>query len=156
MAVSPTREITFDEEDPSEVVSVLIEMADAASGWVNFVPEVEEGHEPPPRNLVVSVFSARGEAVPMATWFAPETAGGRATLGVEHGSGPNALAKLARFEVGLEPGWLKVTDHARRGLVVTSPKGIEPDHALWWLLTASHVLSIVPLTSSWLARIYQP
>ena len=56
----------------------------------------------------------------------------------------------------IEPGWLKVADHPRRGLVVACPHAVDPEHALWWLLTATHVLSVVPLTSTWLARIYTP
>lgn len=156
MAVTPDRELVFDEDDPSDVLEVLVELRSAASGWVNFLPEVEEGHDPPPRNPVVAIFSARGEAVPMATWSAPANVGGRANLGIEHGSGPQAIAKLARFGVELEPGWLKVADHSRRGLVVASPADVDVDHELWWLLTSTHILSTVPLTGSWLARIYQP
>ena len=156
MAVSPTDEIPFDEDDLDPIAAILAQLGDASSGWVNFVPEVEEGHDPPPRNPVVAIFSAIGDAVPLATWSAPEKPGGRATLGVTHGSGPKALARLERFGVPLEPGWLKVADHPRRGLVVASPPDIELDHALWWLLTASHVLSTVPLTENWLARVFRP
>ncbi|WP_426571591.1 hypothetical protein [Aquihabitans sp. McL0605] len=156
MAYAHSRELPFDEDDLTPITAVMDQMAAAASGWINFVPEVEEGHEPEPRNPVVAIFSARGDAVPMATWYAPEKLGGRATLGVEHGSGPKALAKLARFESPLEAGWLKVADHPRRGLVVTSPRDVDTDHALWWLLTATHILSVVPLTGTWLARVYEP
>src|SRR4051812_39835082 len=118
MALRPTRELDFDEDDLGEVASVLADL-DAAttgsgSGWVNFVPEVEEGHDPPPRNPVAAAFSARGDAVPLATWTSPAKPGGRPNLGITHGSGPQALAKLARFGVELEPGWLKVADHPRR------------------------------------------
>ncbi|HWJ97906.1 MAG TPA: hypothetical protein VNQ33_07075, partial [Acidimicrobiales bacterium] len=89
-------------------------------------------------------------------WTAPAKPGGRPNLGITHGSGPQALARLERFGVELEPGWLKVADHPRRGLVVAGPSGVAPDHALWWLLTAAHVLSVVPLTGNWLARVYTP
>jgi hypothetical protein len=160
MALSPTRELVFDEDHLDEVAAILADLdagtTGSGSGWVNFVPEVEPGHEPAPRNPVVAIFSAKGEAVPMATWSAPANPGGRANLGIEHGSGPQALARLARFGVELEPGWLKIADHPRRGLVVACPREVEPDHALWWLLTATHVLSVVPLTGSWLASIYTP
>lgn len=160
MALSPTRELAFDEDDLAEVAAILTDL-DAAttgvgSGWVNFVPEVEEGHDPPPRNPVVAIFSARGDAVPLATWSAPANPGGRANLGITHGSGPQALAKLARFGVDLEPDWLKIADHPRRGLVVAAPRHLDHDHALWWLLTATHILSVVPLTGNWLAKVYMP
>ena len=160
MALLPTREITFDEDDLTEIAAVLAELDEgttgSASAWVNFLPEVEEGHEPPPRNPVVAIFSARGDAVPMATWTTPAKPGGRPNLGIEHGSGPQALAKLSRFGVELEPGWLKIADHPRRGLVVACPRETDPEHALWWLLTAMHILTVVPLTENWLARIYTP
>jgi hypothetical protein len=159
MAVSPTRELEFDEDDLGEVARILGDL-DAAttgsgSGWVNFVPEVEEGHDPPPRNPVVAIFSARGDAVPLATWTSPARPGGRPNLGITHGSGPQALARLARFGVELEPGWIKVADHPRRGLVVACPREVDQEHALWWLLTATHVLSVVPLTGNWSAKVYE-
>jgi hypothetical protein len=160
MAVTPTREIPFDEDAIDEIAAILADLEAASTGagssWVNFVPEVEEGHEPPHRNPVVAIFSARGDAVPLATWTSPAKPGGRPNLGITHGSGPQALAKLARFGIGLEPGWLKVADHPRRGLVVACPREAAPDHTLWWLLTAAHVLSTVPLTGNWLAQVYEP
>jgi hypothetical protein len=159
MALTPSREITFDEDHIDEVAAVLADLDAATTGsgssWVNFVPEVEEGHEPPPRNPVVAIFSARGDAIPLATWTSPAKPGGRPNLGITHGSGPGALAKLGRYGVELEPGWLKVADHPRRGLVVACPREVEHDHALWWLLTATHVLSVVPLTGHWLAKVYE-
>ena len=160
MAVTPTRELDFDEDDLDEIAAILADLdagtTGAGSAWVNFVPEVEAGHEPPPRNPVVAIFSARGDAVPLATWTTPANRGGRPNLGITHGSGPKALDRLERFGVPLEADWLKVADHPRRGLVVAAPRQVDHDHALWWLLTATHILSVVPLTGSWQARIYTP
>jgi hypothetical protein len=155
VAVTPSEELAFTEDDLTPVEAVLAELAAEARGWVNLTPEVEPGEEPPPRNVVVAVFSARGDAVPLATWSAPERPGGRATLGVEHGSGPKALGRLADHELGLPERWLKVADHPRRGLVVTTPGDTEVADALWWLLAASHALSTVPLTGAWLATVYR-
>jgi hypothetical protein len=156
VAVHPSEELPFDDADPAAVLAVLAELIAAGGGWVNMVPEVVEGHEPPPRNLVVSVFSARGEAVPMATWAAAAGPGGRPTLGIEHGAGPRALQRLAEAGLPLPAGFWKVADHARRGLVVTAPADADPEATLHWLLTATHALSTVPLTGSWLARVYRP
>jgi hypothetical protein len=156
VAVHPSDELPFDDADPAAVVAVLDELTRANAGWVNFVPEVVEGHEPPPRSIVVSVFSARGEAVPMATWSVATAEGKRPTLGIEHGSGPRALERLADAGLALPAGWWKVADHSRRGLVVTAPSDADHRTALGWLLTATHALSTVPLTGSWLARIYRP
>ena len=160
MALLPTRELAFDEDDLAEVASVLVHLdattTRSGSGWVNFVPEVEEGHDPPPRNPVVAIFSARGDAVPLATWTSPAKPGGRPNLGITHGAGPQALAKLARFGVELEPGWLKIADHPRRGLVVACPRDADPDHALWWLLTATHILSTFFFNDTATTEIYTP
>ena len=156
MATTPVDELAFSEDDLSPVEAVLVELADEGRGWVNFSPEVEPGHELPPRNLMVSVFSARGDAVPLATWTPPEEPGQRATVGIEHGAGPKALERLTELELGLGAGWFKVADHPRRGLVVTTPPDAAVGDVLWWLLAASHALSPVPLSGDWLARVYHP
>lgn len=155
VAISATDELPFTEDDLAPAVGAIVGLHEAATGWINFLPEVEPGHEVPPRNLAVVLFSARGEAVPLATWSAPEVTGGRATLGIQHGSGPKALARLAEMDLALPAGWIKVSDHPRRGLVVTTPGNADPDDVLWWLLTSSHALSTVPLTGDWLARVYR-
>ena len=155
MAIKPTEELPFSEDDLTAVEAVLAELTEAGHGWVNFTPEVELGHEPPPRNLLATIFSARGEAVPLATWTPPDEPGHRSTLGIEHGSGPKAIARLIEHELPLEPGWFKVVDHPRRGLVVTAPATAPAADVLWWLLAASHALSPVALTGDWLAKIYR-
>jgi hypothetical protein len=155
MALAPTDELAITEDDLGPLAAVLGELATAGSGWVNLVPEVEPGFEPPPRNLVVAVFSARGDAVPLVTWTPPDLPGRRSTVGIEHGSGPKALARLAELEVPLPAGWLKVADHPRRGLVVTAPGPADPADVARWMLAAAQVLSEVPLTGSWLASVYR-
>ena len=155
MAIKPTEELPFSEDDLGPVEAVLTELTKAGRGWVNFSPEVEVGHEPPPRNLLATIFSARGEVVPLATWTPPDEPGQRSTLGIEHGSGPKAIARLIEHELPLAPGWFKVVDHPRRGLVVTAPATAPLTDVVWWLLAASHALSRVPLTGDWLAKIYR-
>ncbi|QXC63320.1 hypothetical protein KSP35_11330 [Aquihabitans sp. G128] len=155
MALDPSEELAFTEDDLEPVEAVLAELASSSSGWVNLSPEVEPGSEPPPRNFAVALFSARGDAVPLVTWTPPEQPGRRSTVGIEHGSGPKALARLAERELPLPAGWLKVVDHPRRGLVVTAPGDADPGDVLWWLLTAAHLLSPVPLTGDWLAKVYR-
>jgi hypothetical protein len=155
MALTPDQDLEFDEDDLVALTGVLAELTGAGSGWVNLRPEVEQGQEPPPRSWLALIFSARGDAVPLATWTPPAAAGERSTLGIEHGSGPQALARLGEHDLGLRPGWLKVADHPRRGLVVTAPGDADPGDVLWWLLAASHALSTVPLSGAWRASIYR-
>lgn len=157
MALPAPDELPVDEDDLAPLEDLLSELAGAGRGaWVNLVPEVEPGTEPPPRRATIAIFSSRGDAVPLATWKAPDRPGRRATLGIEHGSGPKALARLAEADLPLPSGWLKVGDHPKRGLVVTVPPEAEVDAVVWWLLSATHVLSVPPLTGSWLAHIYRP
>ena len=155
MALRPSAEITFDEDDLAPIVAVLRERLAQKRGWVNLLPEVEEGYEPPPRGLGSTIFSGRGAPVPLATWTAPEDDDGPVTIGMQHGSGAQALARLADHDLPLPPGWLKRADHSRRGLVVEVPADTEVDDVLWWLLTAAHVLSVPPLTGAWVADVYE-
>lgn len=150
------RELHLDEpQGVAWLAGILHDLTATNQGWVNLLPEVEPGHEPPPRNLVVALFSARGDAVPLATWAAPETAGGPASLGIQHGSGPQALARLADAGLPLPDGWRKASDHARRGLVVLVPSGAAPETVVRWLLEAAAGLSTVPLTGHWLAQVHR-
>lgn len=156
MALTPQRELTVDEDDLAALEDEVAALAEAAAGgWVNLAPEVEEGHEPPTRSALAAIFSARGAAVPFATWTAPTEPGGRSSLGIEHGSGPQALARLGDAGLPLPAGWLRAGDHPRRGLVVTAPADTDPRELVWWLLTAAHALSTVPLRGVWRARVYQ-
>ncbi len=155
MALAPAEELAFTEDDLGPLTDLLHDLAGAGAGWVNLTPEVEPGAEPPPRRLVVAVFSSRGDAVPMVTWTPPERAGGRSTVGIEHGSGPGALARLADLELLPGAGWLKVADHPRRGLVVTAPGEADPGDVARWMLAAAHALTEVPLTGAWLASVYR-
>jgi hypothetical protein len=156
VAVHPDREVPFDEDDLAPAVALMDELATAGAGWINFMPEVAEGERLAPRGLVVSIFSARGEPVPLATWTAPTEGGSRTSVGIEHGSGPRALPRLDEMGLGLRPGWIKVADHAKRGVVVSCPTLEDHGDVLWWLLTACHALSTVELTGAWLAQVYQP
>lgn len=154
MALSPSEELFFDEDDLGGVVALMADLEAAGRGWVNFRPEVQGGHERPPRGWLFSLFSGRGEAVPLATW-STEGPNGRHSIGITHGSGPRALGRLAQADLALPAGWLRQGDHPRRGLVATTPAGTDLDATLWWMLTASHVLSEPPLTGDWQALVYR-
>lgn len=148
-------EIPFDEGNLGPVAAALAELTDRGAGWINLVPAVAEGFEPPPRNLFAWMFANRGEPIPVLTWTPAAKAGGRATVGISHGSGPRGLARLADAGQALPAGWLKASDHARRGIVLTVPAASDRAEALVWLLDAAHVLCDVPLTGDWLARVYR-
>ncbi len=155
--VSPDEEIEFAEAQPETILDRMGQRATAGSGWINFLPEVEPDAEIPSSGGLMSFFSARGPAIPLATWSAGEPTKrgqGRSSLGLQHSSGPRALAQLAELQIALPAGWIKVQDHPRRGLVGTVPPDLDHEDILHWLLSAAHALSAVPLTGDWLARVY--
>jgi hypothetical protein len=156
VARGPKDETTFTEDDLDPIVAVMDELTEAGSGWINLLPEAEPDAHVPSSGGILAIFTARGPAIPMATWTPPpaDKPGGRATFGIEHGSGAQALNRLRERELGLRPGWLKVSDHPKRGLVVTAPADADNDDVLWWLLASVHALSMAPLTGDWLSRRY--
>jgi hypothetical protein len=155
MALQPDEERTLHAEDLDGLEHVVADLEAAAQGWINLLPEVEPGNEPPPRRPVVAIFSSRGDPIPLATWSAPPKPGGRPSIGIQHGSGPQALARLTDAGLPLPDGWFKAADHPRRGLVVTVPPSSSARSVLDWLLGAATELSTVPLTGHWLAQIYR-
>lgn len=153
----PDEELEFEEVDPAAIIGRMEERSASGTGWINLSPEVEPDAEIPPRGALMSFFTARGPAVPLATWSAgaPGKRGpGRHSIGVQHSSGPRALNQLRELGLGLGPSWIKVQDHPRRGLVITVPADDDHVGVLHWLLSATHALSIPPLTGDWLARVY--
>lgn len=157
----PTEVLDFtphDGEGAAAVVTRMREQATAHRGWTNLAPAVPPEHRPPPAGGLGPVFGARGKPVPLATWM-PGTvdrrgAVGPTQLGVQHGHGRPAKAILT--EVGLWPreGWRLASDHARRGLVVEAPDGVDPAVALDWLVTAALALTSEPMPAQWRATCY--
>ena len=153
----PDEEIEFIEADPAVVVNRMGQRAAAESGWINLLPEVEQDAVVPPSGGLFSFLAARGPSIPLATWSAgaaTKRGPGRQSIGLQHNGGPRALATLTSLGLGLRTGWIKVQDHSRRGLVVTVPAAEDHGDLLYWLLSAAHALSAVPLTGDWLARVY--
>ncbi len=153
----PHEELQFAESEPAAVLDRMEQLTDTGTGWINLLPEIAEDAAVPPSGGLLSFLSARGPSIPLATWSAgSETrrGPGRVSIGLQHAGGPRALTRLAELGLLLAPGWVKVQDHPRRGLVVTVPPGEDHDDVLHWLLSAAHALSAVPLTGDWLARVY--
>jgi hypothetical protein len=145
-------------EDRTEVAACMAELDAQRSGWINVEPAFEEGDEPPPRPSMFGAFSGRGPDVPLATWTPAEQRGRRtepASVGIQHASGPRAVARLAERGVPVPPGWRLLTDHPRRGLVVAIGDQATHDEVLAWLLAAAEALSNVRLTGRWLVTIHR-
>jgi len=155
VATEADTEFSFDEDDLGPVTAAVTSVAATGRGWVNLIPDLEGDQEPPGRNLFAAIFLSRGPTVPLAT-VAPSGRGdGRLSIGLQHPGGTKAITRLAEHGLELRPGWLKVGDHPKRGMVISTPDD-DPEDVIWWLLTAAHLLGSIPLNGSWTARVYDP
>jgi hypothetical protein len=131
-------------------------LAAAGEGWINLHPGVDENSLPPPRSAFGGLVGARGPDVPLCTWTAP-TRGRRpepAMAGVQHASGPKAVATLAAAGLPVPAAWRVTQDHPRRGLVLALPDDTDCGTVLQWLVRAAEILSPVPLLRPWHAAIH--
>lgn len=162
MAFSLT-ELAFHRDQHADVAEAMRRLAARGDGkgWVNLLPALsEEEHDRvPDRSGLGAWFSGRGPAIAMATWTPPATIGRPrpAQVGLEHGTGPNALDRLAEIGVGLPEGWIKRQDHAKHGIVAELPPGVDPSVVITWLIVAATVLrTVVEPGEQWLARVHEP
>ena len=149
--------VEFTPDDPAPVVALMEAMVAAHQGWINFEPAVLVDDVPPPRSGLGALISGRGPDVPRATWPPGEARPGRTeppTVGVQHGSGPGARARLAERGRAVPDGWVVLQDHSKKGLVVAVPPTVDHASVVDWLLGASALLSQVPLTGRWRAAVY--
>ena len=78
------------------------------------------------------------------------------TIGVEHGAGPKALERLVDAGLALPPGWRKVQDHGKRGIVVEVPAGTEAAAIVDWLVSACWSLCAIDIDDHWNAVVNVP
>jgi hypothetical protein len=152
----PSLSLQFHAAGTEEVLARMRRMTAAGRGWINLEPEVQEDVEVPGVGLF-SFMSARGPAVPLCTWSAPRTVRGRRrppALGIQHGTGTRAVARLAERGLAVPRGWRVSQDHPRRGLVVVVTPAAPEAEMLGWLLRAATLLSWSPPTGTWNAYIY--
>ena len=156
-----TLRFTRDDRAPVvEAMQALVARGDG-KGWVNIMPVVEDEDliRIPDRSGLAGWFSARGPAVPVATWTPPAT--GRrprpAQVGLAHGTGPDALPRLAEEGIVLPTGWTKRQDHAKHGVVADLPGDADLDAVIDWMLTAASQLSaVVAVGRRWQAVVHRP
>ncbi len=147
----------FSPDRLDEVVSTMAAMTQAHEGWINFEPSVHVEDVPPAGSGVFSLFSARGPAIPLATWTPPSAPKrGRtqpAMIGLQHGVAAKVKGRLVELGHPLPDGWLAVQDYAKKGLVVAVPPSADHAEVVRWLLRAAALLSAVPLTG-WRMAVY--
>ena len=156
---SQPRYLEFADDSPAEVVAVMEALTSSHAGWINFQPAVDVEDLPPPPSPLFAFLSARGPDVPLATWTPPSAPGRRRPdppmIGLQHGAGTRAKARLAELGHGVPEGWVVVQDHSRKGLVVAVPPTVAHAQVVGWLLGAAEALSPVPLRNGWRAAVYE-
>lgn len=147
-------ELEFHLGSPHEVVEHMIRLADGG-GWITLLPGVMSEDVPRPKAGLFTLFSAGSEHdVPEGSWMPPAKPGRPVQIGIRHNHGPQATAHLIDRGHLLPKGWRKAVDHPKRGLVVEVPATTDPEIVLDWLLSATILLTTVPLLEDWLARIH--
>ncbi|MEO0495126.1 MAG: hypothetical protein AAF081_17100 [Actinomycetota bacterium] len=162
MAITIT-EIGFHRDEHQLVVAAMqrLDRRGDGEGWINLSPLLtdEEQARVPERTTLGDFFAGRGPAVAMATWT-PAVRGTKprpAQMGIEHGTGPKALDRLAEVGVALPQGWVKRQDHAKHGIVAELPDGENPSVVITWMIVASTLLrTVVEPGDDWLALVHEP
>jgi hypothetical protein len=159
--------VEFLTDDLGPALIRMAELTEREEGWINFEPAVDTDDLPPPRTGLAGLITGRGPDVPVATWtpgVRPGLEAGSArrargrpeppSIGIHHGAGPGARARLVAAGHPVPEGWVVLQDHSKRGLVVAVPPAVAHAEVLGWLLRATTVLSTVPLDRDWRAAVY--
>jgi len=153
--VDAVSRVVFWRDDPSPLVDAL--GAAGPGDWINVSPDLdpEAYRQVPTRTGLAAWFSGRGPAVAMATWMPAEQPDQPVQLGVAHGTGPNALARLEDQGCVLPATWRKQQDHAKHGIVALVPPDADRREAAAWMLDAvDRLMSAVPAGDRWVAEVY--
>ena len=149
--------LEFDPDAPDEVLAAMADLA-GGTGWLTLDPAIDDRFPAPEQNLFGKIVSGRGPAVPRATWVPADVERRRPepmSVGILHGTGADAISRLAEKDIVLPDRWRVVADHSKRGLVAWVPIDIPLDQVLAWTLTASRALTRVPLTGRWRAAVHR-
>lgn len=135
----------------------MAELSDG-SGWLTIDPAIDERFPPPEPSLLGRLVSGRGPAVPRATWVPAQTQRRRpepVSVGILHGTGANAVERLAENDIVVPDRWRVVADHSKRGLVAWVPIDVPHADVLAWTLRATRALTRIPLTGRWRAAVHR-
>ena len=133
------------------LVKVVAELA-AGGGWVNVEPAVDD-EERADVPGIFSWFSARGPQVPVGTFVAGSDRS-PASVGIEHGFGRKAAARLTEGQIVVPGTWVPRQDHPKRGLVwEINPHEVNAESVVELLLKATENLCLLPTDGQWTAAI---
>lgn len=149
--------LEFDPDAPAEVLAAMADLA-GGTGWVTLDPAIDDRFPAPAENLFGKIVSGRGPAVPRATWVPADVERRRPepmSVGILHGTGADAVGRLAAKEIAVPERWKVVSDHSKRGLVAWVPIDVPVGDVLAWTLAASKGLTRIPLTGRWRAAVHR-
>jgi hypothetical protein len=148
----------FSRFEPVAVVRRMEELARSLDGWINLQPNLEPDDVPSSGLGILSIFSARGPAIPLLTWTPGERSRRGTTpaeVGIQHPAGSRAVPLLRDRGIDVPPGWTVVQDNPKRGLVVRPSAEAGPTDIVEWLLRATAALCPYELPTSWLATVHR-
>lgn len=149
--------IEFEPGSEGEVVAAMTELA-GGGGWLTIDPAIDERFPPPTPSLFGRLVSGRGPAVPRATWVPADVDRRRpepVSVGILHGTGADAVGRLAEKQIAVPERWRVVNDHSKRGLVLWVPIDIDHLEVLRWTCSASRALTRIPLAGGWRAAVHR-
>jgi hypothetical protein len=144
-------------EDPAPLLAAMATIRSTERrGWVNLLPGVRPEDVPPPPSALVALFAPPLPEATVGTWV-PARRPGREPdrVGIQHASGPDAIARLAARGLAPPPGWRVLQDHVRRGLVLALPEDEALEVVARWLLDAGAALCTLPLTGDWRVEVHR-
>ena len=101
-------------------------------------------------------FTARGPKVPVGT-FVSGSEREPASVGLSHGAGRDAGARLADAGVVAPVDWAARQDHPKRGMVwEMHSQRVDAEAVVRLLLEGTVVLATVPTTGGWVATVHRP
>jgi hypothetical protein len=143
-----------------EVLPFMADRAADRAGWVTLEALFDSEDVPAARSPLLDLFSGRGPAVPDLSWVPGEVKGDRVaptSVGVRHGAGTRAAARLASAGHAVPSEWRVIQDHPKRGLVLELDEAADasPGRVLDWMTVAARLLSEVPLTGRWRVTLHE-
>jgi hypothetical protein len=149
--------LEFSRFEPAAVVERMTDLAGSLGGWINLQPNVDPDDVPGSGLGLLSIFSARGPAVPLVTWMPGQPTRRGVTpaeIGIQHPAGSRAVPILRERGIEVPAGWTVVQDNPKRGLVVRPSDDAAVGEVLEWLLQATPALCPYELPTSWLAMVH--
>lgn len=159
-------------ESPDELLDRMLAIDRAANGWVNIRPRPEDDPGPAAADLAPTAppaplgLLARRRVVTIEGTWVPGRLGRKgvepASVGLEHPAGRFAVRQLRDSGLAVPDHWKVITDHARRGLVLSaSPSGATDDdrggdlrEIVDWLVAAAAILAPDQVSGRWQAEVH--